>query len=123
MTEEWRATGINGYEVSNHGRVRSLPRKRTRGGILRPGISSGYQMLSLGGRSRLVHRLVLVAFRGPCPEGLECAHLDGNRFNNALANLVWVTKTENEAHKRLHGTNPKKKTDRDNWRAKAEAHE
>src|SRR5512135_1179056 len=36
----------------------------------------------------LVHRAVLEAFSGPCPEGMECRHLDGNRRNNHISNLT-----------------------------------
>lgn len=51
-----------------------------------------------------VHRLVCEAFNGPCPEGWQCCHLDGNKGNNAPSNLRWATAKENTSHKRLHGT-------------------
>ncbi len=51
-----------------------------------------------------VHRLVLQSFVGKCPKGLQCAHLDGKRDNNNLANLMWVTPKENCFHKKIHGT-------------------
>lgn len=51
-----------------------------------------------------VHQLVLLAFVGPCPEGFECAHLDGNPSNNHVENLKWVSRKENHSHKRIHGT-------------------
>lgn len=51
-----------------------------------------------------VHALVLEAFVGPRPEGMECRHLDGDPTNNALANLAWGTRAENIADKRRHGT-------------------
>lgn len=41
------------------------------------------------------HRLILEAFVGPCPEGMECRHLDDNKENNALYNLCWGTSLEN----------------------------
>lgn len=53
---------------------------------------------------RYVHRLVLEAFVGPCPDGMECCHRDGNPQNNALSNLYWGTKSQNEADKARHGT-------------------
>jgi hypothetical protein len=37
-----------------------------------------------------VHRLVLEAFEGPCPEGTECRHRDGNHENNCRTNLEWA---------------------------------
>ena len=43
-------------------------------------------------------------FCGPCPKGLEVAHLDGNRENASLENLRYVTRKENVSHKVLHGT-------------------
>ena len=46
-----------------------------------------------------VHRLVLEAFVGPCPEGMECRHLEGDTANNALSNLAWGTPQENAADK------------------------
>jgi len=52
----------------------------------------------------LVHRLVLEAFVGPCPEGMECRHLDGDPTNNRLSNLCWGTKMENHADRVTHGT-------------------
>lgn len=51
-----------------------------------------------------VHRLVLQAYVGPCPEGLECCHNDGNPSNNKLENLRWDTKQNNVKDKRRHGT-------------------
>jgi hypothetical protein len=55
-------------------------------------------------RIRFVHRLILESHRGPCPDGMECRHADGNRQNNAIENLSWGTYSENEADKLRHGT-------------------
>jgi hypothetical protein len=51
-----------------------------------------------------VHRLVLSAFVGACPDGMECRHLNGNRLDNRIANLAWGTKSENVADRKRHGT-------------------
>ncbi len=106
------------YEVSDYGRVRSLPRTR----VNRLGVKSfypkrlrrptpnpdGYLLVGLydelAQRSFAVHLLVLVAFRGERPDGLEARHLDGNCQNNRLCNLAWGTKTENSLDKVRHGT-------------------
>ena len=44
---------------------------------------------------RSVHSLVLETFVGPCPEGCECLHRDGNPQNNRVDNLRWGTHKEN----------------------------
>ena len=61
--------------------------------------ATGYLTVCLyqeGERSyRLVHRLVMDAFGGNCPEGKEVDHVDRNRKNNGFKNLRYVTKFEN----------------------------
>jgi hypothetical protein len=65
----------------------------------------GHLLAQLGrGDQRFVHRLVLEAFVGPCPEGMECRHLDGNPGNNRLENLAWGTARENWEDALRHGT-------------------
>ncbi len=54
-------------------------------------------------KSYYVHRLVLLAFAGPCPEGMEGCHNDGNRLNNVPGNLRWDTRKSNVADTRRHG--------------------
>lgn len=54
--------------------------------------------------SRLLHRLILIAFKGDCPEGMEGCHNDGNPSNNTLENLRWDTRKNNHADKKKHGT-------------------
>lgn len=51
-----------------------------------------------GGRAVAVglHRLILEAFRGPCPEGMEACHFpDPDPANNRIENLRWDTHREN----------------------------
>ena len=55
---------------------------------------------------RYVHRLVLEAFAGPCPDGLECLHDDGDTSNNRATNLRWGNRVENTADKIRHGRFP-----------------
>ena len=88
------------YEASTDGQIR---RHRT-GKVLSPWTKKGkmpYQLvhLSQDGKSRLsrVHRLVLEAFMGPCPEGYETLHLDDDPRNNRLDNLRWGTRAENHS--------------------------
>jgi hypothetical protein len=120
MPERWLPVpGYEGfYEVSDRGRVKSLARvARRRDGkpqpipekILKPLANpSGHlkAVLRCGGHRKesYVHRLVLQAFVGPCPEGMECCHNDGNPANNRLENLRWGTRASNMADKLKHGT-------------------
>lgn len=123
--ETWR--DVPGYEsryqVSDQGRVRSVARfvnQGNRWGALRqrfvPGQvlrntmnGTGYLQISLGrdGKKHSVHKLVLLAFVGPCPRAHECAHGDGDRTNNTLGNLRWATRIDNHNDKRKHGTTAK----------------
>jgi hypothetical protein len=54
-----------------------------------------------------VHRLVLLAFVGPQPDGHESAHGNGRRTDNRVENLSWLTRKHNHAHKYQHGTDPR----------------
>jgi hypothetical protein len=102
------------YEVSDQGRVRSLDRIRFDGYMLRSTVlspsvlSDGRRKVNLWRDGRqtnaLIHKLVLQAFVGPRPQGMEGCHGDGDLENNKLANLRWATKLENMDDRRRHGT-------------------
>lgn len=125
MKSRWRpVVGYEGfYEVSDLGEVRSLPRcvyskwvgkrrlqKPIPGVLLVPGVDNkkGHlrvKLYSNGKRTRQqVHRVVLSAFVGPCPTGMEARHLDGDPSNNSLKNLCWGTAIENWRDRYDHGT-------------------
>lgn len=55
-------------------------------------------------RRAYVHHLVLEAFVGSRPHGMEALHADGNRKNNCLSNLRWGTRAENVGDMMAHGT-------------------
>lgn len=105
-TVEWRpAPGFPGYEVSRDGQVRrSAPGRRTFvGRLLRTVVSGpGYVMCNpvRDGRnvSTYVHRLVAAAFLGPCPDGHEVNHKDGDKTNPHADNLEYVTHRGNALH-------------------------
>lgn len=67
-----------------------------------------------------LHRLICEAFHGPCPEGFQCRHLDGDKTNNAASNLAWGSAKQNATDKLAHGTsghgekNPMAKLTREN---------
>lgn len=131
--EEWRdIPGYEGYyQASDAGRVRSLHRAFARDpndlkekaaldahAATAPRLQKKILSLVVGYAGRLnvvlckhsktrkfqVHRLVLLAFVGPCPEGMECRHLDGDHTNNRLSNLCWGTREENAQDRIRHGT-------------------
>lgn len=128
MEEMWKdIEGYEGfYQVSNLGNVRSLDRyvknrmsnkNIKRGKILKSCINKhGYLAVHLiketKGQTKTVHRLVANAFI-PNPENKpEVNHIDGNKQNNILENLEWVTSSENTLHaiktgliKKLNGRN------------------
>lgn len=108
--------GFPGYEVSNIGRVASLDRADSRGRIrkgrrlrsliLQP---SGHFNVALrtaeGERVGVgVHRLVLMAFVGPCPNGMEACHENDIPGDNRLENLRWDTRSSNVADSVRNGT-------------------
>lgn len=96
------------YEISSYGRIRSLDvtypnGKRKIGKIKKIRLNEkGYCVttLSLNNKSKTVriHRLVALAFI-PNPENKpEVNHKDGNKENNHVDNLEWVTRKENMKH-------------------------
>lgn len=51
-----------------------------------------------------VHKLMLKSFIGPCPNGLESCHNNGNKEDNAINNLRYDTPSNNSKDKIKHGT-------------------
>lgn len=130
MSEEiWRdIPGFEGHhQASSLGRVRSLDRVRVferkrlgraeivrlpcKGKILAPCKIKKYLFVRLvkDGVARLtgVHSCVCAAFAGPRPQGLDCAHLNGDPTDNRPENLAWATRAENVQQSRAHGVHPK----------------
>ena len=59
---------------------------------------NGYLLFAYNGKRYYVHRLVMETFEGPLPEGLCTNHKDGNKENNSIENLEYVTYSENLKH-------------------------
>ncbi len=102
---EWRTVQQDTrYSVSDDGQVRG-PKKTLKPS---PKIERGRIValrVNLGrGGVRYVHRLILEAFVGTCPDGMEGCHGDGDPTHNWLSNLRWGTDKENQADSKRHGT-------------------
>ncbi len=119
--ERWK--GVVGYEglyqVSDHGRVRSVDRvvrhylggpKKLVGKVLRPSPTgvSGYLATGLckegKGGTAYLHQIVMAAWVGPCPDGLEICHGPKGVEDNSLSNLSYDTHIQNCLDKRRDGT-------------------
>ncbi len=114
MTEWRQVPGYAGlYEVSNDGQMRSLDRiviRRTDGAaarltgvVLRTKlVGNGYPACTLSRDCKqeqvYVHRVVAAAFVGPCPEGQQVNHINGQRTDNRADNLEYVTPRQNMQH-------------------------
>jgi hypothetical protein len=105
--ERWLiVAGFEGYyEVSNFGRVRSLARRdcigrQNAGRILQGNLNShGYLQVTLcKDRKNFIfpiHTLVAKAFIGKRPAGKQLDHIDGNKINNCVWNLRYLSPVEN----------------------------
>jgi hypothetical protein len=118
-TVEYRdIPGFPGYRVGSDGSVwfawitcRAGRKLTSRWKLMKPGVHrKGYLCVNLtppeGGRYQTfrVHRLVLGAFVGPCPEGMECRHLNGIKADCRLENLAWGTPEQNRQDSRDLGS-------------------
>lgn len=94
------------YEISDGGRVRTLRFSPPKIMSLNCNGSHFTAHLYKHGKREVfyVHRLVLAVFKGPCPDGQEVRHLDGDPSNNSLNNLVYGTTSENRYDSVIHGT-------------------
>jgi len=116
----------NFYEASNLGRIRSknrtvekfcglhkkIVKQFYKGRLLNPSKSDKYGHMSVHigyDKKRIsvsVHKLVLLAFVGPAPKGMECCHNNGIASDNRIENLRWDTHTNNNADRKRHGNYP-----------------
>lgn len=106
MAEVWKdIPGYEGrYSVSDCGHVMSWNYKERGSPALlklrrdKKGYARTWLCLRGNEKSPFVHALVLLAFVGPKPPGLQINHKDGNKQNNSLCNLEYCTASENNCH-------------------------
>jgi len=118
-TEHWKTIpGWEGYyEASDHGRIRSVDRivqrkgrdMHLRGKVIKLTPDHHrhlYLNLNRAGETvrGSVHRLVMLTFIGPCPEGMEVCHNNGDPADNRVENLRYDTHANNMLDKNDHGT-------------------
>ena len=94
--ERWKYNSTFELYVSNMGHVKN----KSKADVARKIMQNGYVVVYVGGSNphwMLLHRLVMLTWK-PTPEAEELTvdHLDHNKRNNALSNLEWVTREENE---------------------------
>lgn len=120
MTSEWRPViGYEGfYQVSDQGEVRRIAAAcGTQPGLVLVGVPTRYGYLRValcrsgrGADIQTIHSLVLIAFVGPRPSGHVANHKNGDKADNRLINLEWVTHRENMRHAVATGLTKRKLT-------------
>lgn len=108
------------YEISNYGKVKRLIGYRCRKErIIKSNKRKDYGYLYLSlckdkiAKTYLVHKLVIETFIGPCPNGMEICHNNGDPENNYIGNLRYDTHKNNMIDSMKHGTR---------WKCKGELH-
>ena len=94
MEEIWKDISFNDlYQISNKGNFKR-GNKLINGWIQ----NTGYKTVNIKEKKYSIHRLVAEAFI-PNPENkAQVNHKDGNKLNNCVSNLEWVTPKENVQH-------------------------
>jgi hypothetical protein len=103
MSETWKdVVGYEGlYIVSDYGRCARLMKLAPhKGGYWKIGLRNDRQ-----GITTTIHSLVASAFLGECPHGHEVNHIDGDKGNNRLQNLEYLSKGKHQKHSKTYGLN------------------
>ena len=108
--EQWKDIKyLNGYLISNMGRIMSLPKKTHKKEkiiMIPKKEKNGYLTITINRKTYKLHRLVAEAFI-PNPNNYPCVnHKDENKHNNRVSNLEWCTQQYNALHAVNNGKLP-----------------
>jgi len=98
--------GVNGYKISNYGRVKNHKGRISVGS----NHESGYLWVSIAPKQYLLHRLVAKVFIPNLENKEQVNHIDGNKKNACVTNLEWCSNKENSQHAHDNGLNPNTKS-------------
>ena len=95
MPRIYRTFTVGDYDITKDGEIIN----RHSGRHVKPQKNGkGYYRVSIGGKLEFVHRLVATKYI-PNPNNLpQVNHKDGNKLNNCVDNLEWVTNQQNRDH-------------------------
>ena len=94
LTSVFCAVILDKYVAFENGMILNLHGKIIHGGIDR----NGYREVTLSRKQYRVHRVIAEVFLPHIPGKFEVNHIDGNKLNNDVRNLEWVTRSENIRH-------------------------
>jgi hypothetical protein len=91
-----RSKDYLGYTVYSDGRIKSNGERK----VFLKGYDtgSGYDSVKLNGKNFYRHKVISACFIGERQEGYTVNHIDGNKMNNDISNLEYITREDNYKH-------------------------